>query len=69
MPANPGRHYAPGGASLTYAEVAAAVDALAQAYARAGYGVGHRIGLLLENRLEHFLHKLAMNSEAPAACR
>lgn len=30
------------------------VERLRQAYARAGYGHGHRIGLLLENRPEFF---------------
>lgn len=49
------------GVEMTYAEVAEAVLALTGHYQRAGYGVGHRVGLLLENRLDHFLHKLAMN--------
>ena len=35
---------------------------LAACYADAGYGAGHRIGLLLENRLAHFEHKLALNT-------
>lgn len=62
VPANPQRAYAPQGLEWTYAQVAAQVAALREAYARAGYGVGHRVGLLLENRPEHFLHKLAMNA-------
>lgn len=62
VPANPARAYAPQGLEWSYAEVAAQVKTLSEAYARAGYGVGHRVGLLLENRPEHFLHKLAMNT-------
>ncbi len=61
-PANPARAYSPAGQTLTYAEVAEAVQDLMQTYQQAGYGVGHRVGLLLENRLAHFLHKLAMNA-------
>jgi len=62
VPANPARAYAPAGQSLSYAQAADAVQDLIHAYREAGYGVGHRVGLLLENRLEHFLHKLAMNA-------
>ncbi|WP_137920941.1 AMP-binding protein [Hydrogenophaga sp. 2FB] len=61
-PANPARAYAPQGLEWTYAQTATAVRGLMARYASAGYGVGHRVGLLLENRLEHFLHKLAMNA-------
>lgn len=61
-PVNPARSYSPEGQTLTYAEVAESVQDLMQRYRQAGYGVGHRVGLLLENRLEHFLHKLAMNA-------
>ena len=46
----------------TYAEAARAVRELMQAYSAAGYGVGHRIALLIGNRPEHMLHKLAMNA-------
>jgi len=62
FPANTARAYAPQGLEWTYAQAATAVRHLMARYAGAGYGVGHRIGLLLENRLEHFLHKLAMNA-------
>ena len=62
FPANPARAYAPQGLEWTYAQAATAVRDLMARYASAGYGVGHRVGLLLENRLEHFLHKLAMNA-------
>src|ERR1700761_1985000 len=62
VPPNPARAYAQQGREISYAEAAAAVRALMQGYAGAGMGLGHRIGLLLENRPEHLLHKLAMNA-------
>ncbi len=62
VPANPARAYHPAGHEISYAEAAAAVLALQARYASAGYGLGHRVALLLENRLEHLLHKLAMNA-------
>jgi len=62
VPVNPARSYAPEGLEWSYAEVASRVKTLSDLYARAGYGVGHRVGLLLENQPEHFLHKLAMNT-------
>ena len=45
----------------TYAEAAAAVADLRAAYRAAGYGAGHRVALMLENRPDHFLHWLALN--------
>lgn len=62
VPANPARSYATEGLEWTYAHMAVQVAALREVYAKAGYGVGHRVGLLLENRPEHFVHKLAMNA-------
>lgn len=53
--------YAIAAETLTYANALAQVDALAQHYAEAGYGHGHRVGLLLENRPAFFLHWLALN--------
>ena len=38
----------------------ARVAELSAAYASAGYGLGHRVATLLENRPEHVLHKLAL---------
>jgi crotonobetaine/carnitine-CoA ligase len=57
-----GRAYHPGGLELTYADTRAAVLALREAYGRAGYGHGHRVALLLENRPEFFFHYLALNA-------
>ena len=62
VPANPDRDYDPDGLEISYGDMAARVQVLADAYTAAGYGLGHRVGLFLDNRPEHFLHKLALNS-------
>lgn len=46
----------------SYREAAAIVERLADAYRRAGYGHGHRAGLLLENRPAFLWHWLAFNA-------
>ncbi len=61
IPPNPARADAPEGVEYSFAEVAAAVEAIATRYAAAGYGLGHRVALDLENRPDHLLHKLALN--------
>jgi crotonobetaine/carnitine-CoA ligase len=57
-----GRAYHPDGIELTYGQTREAVLALREVYARAGYGHGHRVALLLENRPEFFFHYLALNA-------
>jgi crotonobetaine/carnitine-CoA ligase len=47
--------------TYTYADTAQHVVQLRTHYAAAGYGLGHRVALLLENRPEFFLHYLALN--------
>jgi acyl-CoA synthetase (AMP-forming)/AMP-acid ligase II len=47
---------------ISYAAALARVEALRARYAAAGYGGGHRIALLLENRPLHYLHFLALNA-------
>jgi acyl-CoA synthetase (AMP-forming)/AMP-acid ligase II len=47
--------------SWTYTEVATEVARLRDAYAAAGYGHGHRAGLLLLNRPEFLFHFIALN--------
>jgi len=49
-------------ASWSYAQTLAEVDALAARYRAAGYGPGHRVALLMENRPIHFFHWLALNA-------
>lgn len=61
-PANPDRTYDPLGREILYIDALNEVERLKVIYRSSGYGLGHRIGLLLENRLEHLLHKLAINS-------
>ena len=51
---------APG--AIRWGEAAAEVQRLRQAYAQAGWGHGHRVGLLLENRPAFLLHWLALNA-------
>ena len=46
----------------SWREVAGEVERLRAAYAQAGYGHGHRVGLLLENRPGFFTHWLALNA-------
>lgn len=61
-PASESRTYHPDGYSITYLEAEREIDRLIFAYSCAGYGPGHRVGLDLENRPEHLLHKIALNS-------
>ena len=56
------RHYHPEGLAWTYGDVAIRVQALIDHYTRKGWGRGHRVALLLENRPEFMLHFLALNA-------
>ena len=47
---------------LGYAQASLRIASLRQAYAQAGYGHGHRVGLLLDNRPAFFLHWFALNA-------
>lgn len=47
---------------IGYAVAAAQIESLRSSYAAAGYGHGHRVGLLLENRPAFFLHWFALNA-------
>jgi acyl-CoA synthetase (AMP-forming)/AMP-acid ligase II len=48
--------------TLTYGDALARIEALRDLYSAAGYGCGHRAGLLLENRPDFFLHWFALNA-------
>ena len=48
--------------AVNWGEAAAQVEALRAAYAEAGYGHGHRVGLLLENRPAFLFHWFALNA-------
>ena len=61
VPARPDRHWHPAGVEVSYAEAAREVARLRARYAAAGYGLGHRVALLLENRPQFFFHYLALN--------
>jgi len=67
VPKNPERRYHPGGFEIDYAAAAREVGRLTGIYRAAGFGHGHRVAMLLENRPEHLLHKLALNA-AGASC-
>ncbi len=47
--------------TISWASAAAQVRTLHEAYAAAGYGHGHRVGLLMENRPAYLMHWLALN--------
>jgi crotonobetaine/carnitine-CoA ligase len=60
-PPAPGRAYHPAGVELSYGQVHDRVQEVQATYRAAGYGHGHRVALLLENRPEFFFHYLALN--------
>ena len=62
IPPRTHRDYDPEGLLWTYAEVAERVGRLIDRYAAAGFGHGHRVALVLENRPEFMLHFLALNA-------
>ena len=61
-PPAPGRAYHPDGVEFTYSQTRTAALTLQSVYGTAGYGHGHRVALLLENRPEFFFHFLALNA-------
>ena len=61
IPAQANAGYADGPIELTYGEADEQVARLRENYRRAGYGSGHRVALMLQNRPEFFLHWFALN--------
>lgn len=47
---------------ITYAQALAEVDLLSASYRAAGWGAGHRVGLLLQNRPDFIFHWFALNA-------
>jgi crotonobetaine/carnitine-CoA ligase len=62
VPARADRDWNPDGVEYSYAQTLAEVERLRDLYAAAGYGHGHRVSILLENRPEFFFHYLALNA-------
>ncbi|PCI33913.1 MAG: ATP-dependent acyl-CoA ligase [Alphaproteobacteria bacterium] len=62
IPALSAAAYHDGAVDYTYAEVDAEITKLLGYYGKAGYGTGHRVGVLLENRAAFFFHWLALNA-------
>ena len=56
-----GRPYYSDGFEISYGEAQKIVLKLKSSYSNAGYGLGQRVALLLENRPEFHLHWLALN--------
>jgi acyl-CoA synthetase (AMP-forming)/AMP-acid ligase II len=61
IPASAAKTYSDSALDLSYAQAMEQVLALQKPYREAGYGLGHRVALLLENRPESFLHWFALN--------
>ena len=62
VPPSPKRAYHPGGFEITWSETLAAVEELKRLYQQAGYGYGHRVAMLFDQRPEFFYHYYALNA-------
>jgi acyl-CoA synthetase (AMP-forming)/AMP-acid ligase II len=62
VPPMEGRAYHPAGASWTWRETMDRVSALREVYQESGYGLGHRIAILFDQRPEFLFHYFALNS-------
>ncbi|MDQ8727485.1 AMP-binding protein [Bradyrhizobium sp. LHD-71] len=62
VPKGAHRPYHQNGYEISFAQAGREVSALVARYRSAGFGPGHRVAVLLDNRPEYFLHKLALNS-------
>lgn len=61
IPVNAAAAYSEKAIDLTYAEAAAGAAELRRQYKDIGLGTGDRVGLILDNRAEFFLHWFALN--------
>jgi crotonobetaine/carnitine-CoA ligase len=62
VPPMKGRAYYPEGREFTWNETYAAVQERIRYYQQAGYGPGHRVAILFEQRPEFVFHHLALNA-------
>lgn len=62
IPASAAKSYSDQEITLSYGAMDAQIKPWREAYAEAGYGVGHRVALLLENRPDFFVHWFALNA-------
>jgi len=62
IPPSAAAGYATEGVTLSFAQGLAQVDAKQADYAAAGYGLGQRVAVLLENRPDFIVHWLALNA-------
>mgnify|MGYP002621989243 CR=1 FL=1 len=62
VPPMAGRAYHPEGWEVTWAQTLAAVEEKKRIYAAAGYGYGHRVAMLFDQRPEFFFHYYALNA-------
>ncbi|MEM6582770.1 MAG: AMP-binding protein [Pseudomonadota bacterium] len=62
IPASACQQYSDSAITLSYHQAMQAVDGLRSAYQRAGFGSGHRVALMLQNRPEFLLHWFALNA-------
>lgn len=62
VPPNPTRSYHPGGWEINWEQTLAEVEKKKQIYQRAGYGIGHRVAILFDQRPEFFFHYFALNA-------
>lgn len=62
VPPMQGRAYHPQGWEVTWAQTLAAVEEKRQIYQSAGFGHGHRVAILFNQRPEFFFHYYALNA-------
>ncbi len=62
VPPMAGRAYHPQGWEITWRETLRAVEEKKKIYARAGFGRGHRVAMLFDQRPEFFFHYYALNA-------
>jgi acyl-CoA synthetase (AMP-forming)/AMP-acid ligase II len=55
-------HCSGGLVDLTYEQAGCAIERTIAGYRRAGYGPGHHVALLLDNRADFYIHWLALNA-------